>query len=179
MEDVRNLTRICPICGKMFENYKSLYSHINRSKGNHSRLRNEIGADWLTLTEEQYNSSCDIIANLKAKLFKELEELPSEEAIAILRKEALADKYEADNIKSPHTYRFCPGYQNTSVEDLREIFKIIKPFKLGISLLDSNLMIPLKTMCGIIALGKTSKKECGHCAIKDKCEYRKKGKTCF
>ena len=65
---------ICPICGKMFENYKSLYSHINRSKGNHSRLRNEIGADWLTLTEEQYNSSCDIIANLKAKLFKELEE---------------------------------------------------------------------------------------------------------
>ena len=55
---------ICPICGKMFENYKSLYSHINRSKGNHSRLRNEIGADWLTLTEEQYNSSCDIIANL-------------------------------------------------------------------------------------------------------------------
>lgn len=101
------------------------------------------------------------------------------DAVASAYLEALADKYEADYIKSPHTYRFCPGYQNTSVEDLREIFKIIKPFKLGISLLDSNLMIPLKTMCGIIALGKTSKKECGHCAIKDKCEYRKKGKTCF
>ena len=90
-----------------------------------------------------------------------------------------ADNYEKDNFKETHTYRFCPGYQGTSTKDLRDIFKLIKPERAGVILLESNLMVPLKTMCGIIGFGKEKKKMCGNCDIKDKCEFRKKGKTCY
>lgn len=93
--------------------------------------------------------------------------------------EYMADQYEACNFKEIHTYRFCPGYQGTSTKDLREIFKYINPEKAGVILLDSNLMVPLKTMCGIIGFGKTKNKSCGKCDLLDKCEFRKKGKVCY
>ena len=93
--------------------------------------------------------------------------------------EYLADDFEKSNFDDLRTYRFCPGYQGTKTEDIREIFKVLKPEKIGVTLLDSNLMVPLKTMCGLIGFGKTKKKQCGNCDIKDKCEYRKKGKTCY
>ena len=93
--------------------------------------------------------------------------------------EYMADEYEKTNFKEIHTYRFCPGYQGTSTNDLRKIFEILKPEKIGIILNESNLMIPLKTMCGIIGFGSEKKKMCGNCDIKDKCEFRKKGKTCY
>ena len=93
--------------------------------------------------------------------------------------EYMADEYENTNFKELHTYRFCPGYQGTKTDDLREIFKYIKPEKAGVILLESNLMVPLKTMCGIIGFGTKKNKMCGNCDIKDKCEFRKKGNTCY
>ena len=93
--------------------------------------------------------------------------------------ETLADEYEEAHFNKPRTYRFCPGYQGTKIADLQEIFKIIKPEKAGVIILESNLMVPLKTMCGIIGFGKTANKKCGNCDLKDKCEFRKKGMTCY
>ena len=93
--------------------------------------------------------------------------------------EYMADKYEKENFDDLRTYRFCPGYQGTKTSDIREIFKILKPEKIGVTLLDSNLMVPLKTMCGIIGFGAKKNKMCGNCDIKDKCEFRKKGKACY
>lgn len=93
--------------------------------------------------------------------------------------EYLSDEYEEANFKKPRTYRFCPGYQGTNTSDIREIFKYLDNKKLGVEVLDSNLMVPLKTMCGIIGLGKTNKKECGACTLKGECEYRKEGRKCY
>lgn len=93
--------------------------------------------------------------------------------------EYLADEYEKNNFDEPRTYRFCPGYQGTKTSDIREIFKVLNHNSIGVSLLDSNLMVPLKTMCGIIGFGNKKNKSCGNCDIKDKCEFRKKGKTCY
>lgn len=90
-----------------------------------------------------------------------------------------ADEYENMNLKSPRTFRFCPGYGNTSTNDLREIFKYLKASSIGVSMLESNLMIPLKSMCGIIGIGASSKKECGDCTVKDKCKFREEGLRCY
>ncbi|MCR5349943.1 MAG: hypothetical protein K6E20_03025 [Acholeplasmatales bacterium] len=93
--------------------------------------------------------------------------------------EYMADEYEKDNLKSPHTFRFCPGYGKTETKDIREIFKYIKAESLGVRLLDSNLMVPMKTMCGIIGVGKESKKDCGKCVVSEKCDFKKRGTTCY
>lgn len=93
--------------------------------------------------------------------------------------EYMADNYEDQNFIKPHTFRFCPGYGGTKTDDLREIFKYIDNEKIGVTLLDSNLMIPQKSMCGIIGVGIESKKECGKCLIFDKCEFRKRNTVCY
>ena len=93
--------------------------------------------------------------------------------------EVLADQYEKDNFDELRTYRFCPGYQGTKTADLQDIFKILKPERIGVIILESNLMVPLKTMCGLIGFGKKMNKSCGKCDIRDKCEFRKRGMTCY
>ena len=93
--------------------------------------------------------------------------------------EELSDNFENENFDELRTYRFCPGYQGTKTADLKDIFKVLKPERIGVNILESNLMVPLKTMCGIIGFGKKMKKSCGKCDIKDKCEFRKRGMTCY
>ncbi len=92
--------------------------------------------------------------------------------------EYMSDKYE-EEFPAPRTYRFSPGYQGTTTADLREIFKYLRADSIGVRLLDSNLMVPQKTMCGIIGFGVERKKRCGDCTIKSKCLYLKEGRTCY
>ena len=92
--------------------------------------------------------------------------------------EYMSDLYE-EGFEKPRTYRFSPGYQGTTTSDLREIFKYLKPEKIGVTLLESNLMLPQKTMCGIIGFGVEKEKRCGDCVIKSKCLYLKEGRTCY
>lgn len=101
------------------------------------------------------------------------------DAVSSAYLEYKADEFEENEFKMVHSYRFCPGYQGTKTDDIREIFKYLDHKKIGVSILDSNLMIPLKTMCGIIAIGVEAKKECGDCYLKEKCEFKKGGKVCF
>ena len=92
--------------------------------------------------------------------------------------EAKADEYEK-TIANNLSYRFCPGYQGSDVTDLKYIFEVLKPEKIGITLLDSGMMVPQKSMCGIIAIGKNEKKRCGDCIMLDNCAFRKVGKRCY
>ena len=92
--------------------------------------------------------------------------------------EYMSDLYE-EGFEKPRTYRFSPGYQGTTTADLREIFKYLKPEKIGVTLLESNLMLPQKTMCGLIGFGITKEKRCGDCVLKSKCLYIKEGRTCY
>ena len=101
------------------------------------------------------------------------------DAVSSAYLEYKSDEYEELNFKHPRTYRFCPGYQGTETKDIREIFKYLDYKKLGVEILDSNLMVPMKTMCGIIGFGKTNKKECGACTLAGECEYRKEGRRCY
>ena len=92
--------------------------------------------------------------------------------------EARADEYEktiADNL----TYRFCPGYGGSSTDDLKHIFRLLRPEKIGMTLSDSNFMLPSKSMAGIIVIGKSSTKSCESCIMQKSCKYREEGKRCY
>ena len=93
--------------------------------------------------------------------------------------EYLADNYEYNTFGSNISYRFCPGYSNTSTLDILELKKYLNLEKIGIEVFDSGMMLPEKSMFGIIAKDKNAKKTCNGCVIKDKCEYRKEKKTCY
>ncbi len=96
--------------------------------------------------------------------------------------ERLSDEYEktiAKELNQTLTYRFCPGYGGSDVDDLRYIFERLKPEKIGVSLLESNFMLPSKSMAGVIGMGKNKEKSCGNCFMLPHCEYRKEGKRCY
>ena len=92
--------------------------------------------------------------------------------------EACSDDYEK-GIADDLTYRFCPGYGGSSVEDLKYIFELLHPEKIGVVLNASNFMLPSKSMAGIIGMGKKSKKSCEGCFMLPHCIYRKEGRRCF
>ena len=91
--------------------------------------------------------------------------------------EARADEYEK-TVGDDLTYRFCPGYGDSSTDDLKHIFALIRPEKIGITLNESNFMLPSKSMAGIIGIGKSLKKSCESCFMQKNCRYREEGKLC-
>ena len=107
-----------------------------------------------------------------------LEKMVVFDAVSSAYLEISSDEFE-ENFPNPHTYRFCPGYQGTTTADIREIFKYLDHKKIGVNILDSNLMVPMKTMCGIVGIGKTINKSCKNCTLLGKCEYKKEGRTCY
>lgn len=92
--------------------------------------------------------------------------------------EELSDGYE-ESLNLHLSYRFCPGYGGSSTDDIREIFRILQPEKIGLSLTGSNFILPCKSMAGIVAVGKKAERNCNNCAVFGHCEYRKEGVTCY
>lgn len=93
--------------------------------------------------------------------------------------EVKADSFEK-GIMDNLSYRFCPGYQNSDVADIRPIHQLLKADKvIGITLLDSNLMIPQKSMIGIVGINNNAKKSCKNCFLIDNCDFRKEGVRCY
>lgn len=77
------------------------------------------------------------------------------------------------------TYRFCPGYGGSSVEDIRKIVCPLKYYQLGVRFNECNIMSPSKTMVGIIGIGKKSEKNCDNRFMIDHCHYRKENTRCY
>ncbi len=55
------------------------------------------------------------------------------------------------------TNRYSPGYCKWSVADQHKLFSFFPPDCCGISLTDSSLMVPIKSVSGIIGMGKEVK----------------------
>ena len=92
--------------------------------------------------------------------------------------EAKSDEFEK-GIGENLTYRFCPGYSGTSTADLREIFALLRPERIGVTLNESNFMLPSKSMAGVIGVGKKSNKTCDGCVLLPHCKYREAGTRCY
>lgn len=101
------------------------------------------------------------------------------DAVASAYLETEADAYE-DTLPYPAKgFRFCPGYGGTPLTDNREIAKILHAEQIGISFLESGLMVPAKSMTGIIKIGAAARKSCADCVLNGECAFRQKGTTCY
>ncbi|MDE6597944.1 MAG: hypothetical protein K2K60_04835 [Clostridia bacterium] len=91
--------------------------------------------------------------------------------------EFLSDDYE--KTLGELSYRFCPGYGGSDISDIKYIFEILKPEKIGVTLSETNYMLPSKSMAGVIAVGGKAQKTCKNCIVAAHCVYKKGGAKCY
>ena len=68
-----------------------------------------------------------------------------------------------------HTNRFSPGYCGWHVSQQQLLFRQFPPSPCGVTLTDSSLMLPIKSVSGIIGIGEKVRKldyTCGLCDFK-------------
>ena len=104
------------------------------------------------------------------------------DALGSVIAEKCADKMEnslqlsIDKLGWHHTNRFSPGYCGWHVSQQQMLFPLFDGHTCGITLTDSSLMVPIKSVSGIIGLGQEVRKldyTCGLCTF-EKCYKRKK-----
>jgi cobalamin-dependent methionine synthase I len=93
--------------------------------------------------------------------------------------EECADQYEKRLPYPPLGFRFCPGYNGTPLSDAREIARLLRAERIGITFLDSGLMVPSKSMVGVMRVGGSAHKSCAGCVAADACRFRQQGRTCY
>jgi len=73
------------------------------------------------------------------------------------------------------TNRYSPGYCQWNVSEQKKLFSFLPDGFAGITLTESSLMLPIKSISGLIGIGRNAKKEVYQCSICDfdKC-FRKK-----
>ncbi len=94
--------------------------------------------------------------------------------------EKLMDKFQnefAAELKNEGlqiTNRYSPGYCEWLVSDQQQLFELIKQNRCGVRLNDSALMQPMKSISGIIGIGKQVKFQKHSCDIcnNENCVYR-------
>ena len=86
----------------------------------------------------------------------------------------------------PHlrqTSRYSPGYGDWPITVQPKVAAVLDTARrAGICVLNTNLMTPRKSVTAILGLSDHPVKGhlagCGHCVLRTRCEYRKRGKTC-
>ncbi len=80
-----------------------------------------------------------------------------------------------------YTFRFSPGYGDVPLLLQKQIVRVLETQKrIGLTLTRSLLMVPQKSITGIVGIGGASKKKsCEGCALFDTCEFRKRGTVCY
>lgn len=96
-----------------------------------------------------------------------------EAAMDIIRDDLAAESgKQALNVSN----RFSPGYCERSLTDIHQLISMLPPDFCNISLNDAAFMIPAKSICGIIGIGRKvirSEYQCGRCDL-EACVYRNK-----
>jgi len=87
--------------------------------------------------------------------------------------EILALEMQADGLQI--TNRYSPGYCNWALSGQRELFEQLGELPIAVSLTESCLMLPIKSVSGIIGVGENIQKRPYSCQIcKNKtCNYRR------
>lgn len=103
------------------------------------------------------------------------------DAIGSVIAEKCADQMEIavqqsiDKLGWHHTNRFSPGYCGWHVSGQQLLFPLFQGHTCGVRLTDSSLMLPIKSVSGIIGLGKEVRRldyTCGLCNF-EKCYKRR------
>ena len=81
------------------------------------------------------------------------------------------------------TGRFSPGYGDWDIAVQPLVAAALDTVrKAGLCVTDTNLMTPRKSVTALLGVSdhpvKGKLAGCGHCVLRTRCEYRKRGKTC-
>lgn len=103
------------------------------------------------------------------------------DAVASSYIEEASDQYQETLSLGEHTFRFCPGYGSVPIELNKTLARILDMSKhIGLTIQDSNILLPQKSMIGMIGIGDTNyKKHCFSCIKKQDCIFRKRGQRCY
>ena len=188
MQVYENLRDIARICGgyTIFENIEILHKKgiikINdRSISPHIKISGYMkNAEKIAIFictagsgfsefSKQYNDEGEY---LKGYIVDTFGSVVVEKAINYIQKQ-LETKVSDEGLRI--TNRYSPGYCNWAVDDQKEIFSLLPDNKCSISLSKSCLMNPIKSVSGIIGIGKNVKKNSYACDICNNltCIYRK------
>ncbi len=85
---------------------------------------------------------------------------------------------EAGAVGACVTLRYSPGYCDWDVAQQRKLFKIFELDDIGVRLTEECLMIPQKSVSGIIGVGWGDRRliamsPCRHCEKKGDCKHRR------
>ena len=103
------------------------------------------------------------------------------DAVASAYVEEVCDLFENKLQLGKRTMRFCPGYGDVDIALNKQLANLLQCDKhIGLFVQASNILLPQKSMIGIIGLGESDfKQSCTNCKKKSDCTLRKKGKTCY
>lgn len=81
------------------------------------------------------------------------------------------------------TCRYSPGYGDWPVTVQPQAAELLDAGRqIGLYVTDTALMTPRKSVTALLGVSRRPVTGhlagCGHCALRDRCEYRKRGKTC-
>ena len=119
----------------------------------------------------------DIAAGVAADaLVSALAEQSADQAEALLRQTITAEGRYL-------TCRYSPGYGDWPVTVQPQAAELLDAGRqIGLYVTDTALMTPRKSVTALLGVSRRPVTGhlagCGHCALRDRCEYRKRGKTC-
>lgn len=81
------------------------------------------------------------------------------------------------------TFRYSPGYGDYPIELQKTFLRILDaPRKIGLSLSESCLLIPAKSVTAVAGLSRApverGRRGCAVCSLRKTCQYRKNGEHC-
>ena len=95
--------------------------------------------------------------------------------------ERVCDKLQEALPFDSYTFRFSPGYGDVPLLLQKQIVRVLETQKrIGMTLTRSVLMVPQKSITGIVGIGGgPGKRSCKGCSLFDHCEFRKRGTVCY
>ena len=81
------------------------------------------------------------------------------------------------------TMRYSPGYGDLPIEKNKDIIDILNsPKEIGLTVTESGIMIPRKSVVALIGISKKRikklRRSCEDCGNKDNCKFKKEAKSC-
>ena len=103
------------------------------------------------------------------------------EQIAGAAEQALREQAQGEGLFL--TGRFSPGYGDYPLALQNELLRLMDaPRRIGLCATPTHLLTPRKSITAVLGLAGhpvTGKRAgCAHCALRERCVYRKEGKTC-
>lgn len=164
---------ICRQDGRIRINDRELVPHtqITGYMKNAERIAvfiSTAGKGFTKLTEK-YNHEGEY---LKSYITDTLGSIMAEKSIDFIQKSL---EREMKDVGMCISNRYSPGYCNWPLSDQKQLFDLLPVHQCGIELTDSCLMLPIKSVSGIIGVGKSMEKKSYACEICENktCVYRK------